>query len=201
MANAKEFEDVLACIGDMHGGGRPLKFPEGSAESVPLRDLSQKDKYHWQMPFEDVAKELGIKAARSTLEHIFHDQHGLFRRKATHKPCLSPQHIEAHLAFCHMALHILINHIVFTDEMWVEFNSVRREQNVTRPVGIDAHEWAIHDRNHERTIRVMFWGAICLGQYSFINRFNLFVYLVAIEGNTFTDFQLRYLFARSTCSP
>ena len=65
-----------------------------------------------------------------------------------------------------MALHILINHIVFTDEMWVEFNSIRRRQNVTRPVGIaDPHEWAIHDRNHERTIRVMFLGAICLGEY------------------------------------
>ena len=28
--------------------------------------ICQQDKEHWQMPFEDIAKELGIQAARST---------------------------------------------------------------------------------------------------------------------------------------
>lgn len=70
------------------------------------------------MPFEDIAKELGIgNIARSTLEHIFHDHHDIFRCKATHKPFLSVEHMEARLAFAHMALHIAMNHIVFTDKM------------------------------------------------------------------------------------
>ena len=114
------------------------------------------------MPFEDIAKELGIQAAWSTLEHVFHDQHGLFRHKATYKPFLSPQHIDSRLAFCHMALNIVIREIVFTDEMWIQFNSVRRQQNVTRKRGVDPHQWAIHKKQNHNTIRVMFWGAICL---------------------------------------
>ena len=95
-----DFQDVLACLEDQHGGGRPQIIPEGSEQSIILYDLSQKDEEYWQMPFEDIAKELGIQAARSTLKHVFHDQHGLFRRKATYKPFLSSQHIESRLAFC-----------------------------------------------------------------------------------------------------
>ena len=99
----------------------------GAGYTIALYDLSQKDEEHWQMPFKDIAKELGIQAARSTLQHVFHDQHGLSRRKATYKPFLSSQHIESWLAFCHMALNIAIREFVFTDEMWIEFNSVRRQ--------------------------------------------------------------------------
>lgn len=155
---------MLACLEDKHDGRRPVKIPEGSEASLALRDLSQKDEAHWQMPFEDIAKELEIQAARSTLENVFHDHHNIFRRKATHKPSLSAEHIESRLAFAHMALHIAIQWIVFTDEMWVEFNSTRRQRNVSRVKGVDPNEWAIHDKDGEKpTIRVMFWGAICLG--------------------------------------
>lgn len=142
----------------------PTRIAEGSQTSIALRDLSQQDEIHWQMPFEDIAKELGItNIARSTLEHIFHDHHDIFRRKATHKPFLSAEHMEARLAFAHMALHIAMNHIVFTDEMWVEFNSIRRAYNVSRTRGGDSNEWAINNKE-VTTIRVMFWGAICMGQ-------------------------------------
>lgn len=110
---------MLACLDNEHGGGLPPKIAEHSKASVALRDLSQQDEAHWQMPFEDIAKELNINVARSTLEHVFHDHHDIFRRKATHKPSLSADHMEARLAFAHIALHIAMNHIVFTDEMWV----------------------------------------------------------------------------------
>ncbi|RPB04650.1 hypothetical protein L873DRAFT_1928331 [Choiromyces venosus 120613-1] len=100
-------------------------FPEGCDESIALRDLSQKDEEHWQMPFPEIAKELNITATRSTLEQVFHSQHQIFRRKPAHKPSLSPEQMEARLAFAHMALQIAINTVVFTDEMWVEFNSLR----------------------------------------------------------------------------
>jgi len=157
---------VLACLEDAHGGGREQRFPYGSTESEALRQLSQQDEEHWQMPFLDIAKELGIIAARSTIETVFHLQYNIFRRKQIHKPYLSEEHIEARLAFAHMALHVAIHTIVFTDEMWVEFNSSQRKKgNVSRVVGEDPYKWAIHDRNDENTIRVMFWGAIVLGRH------------------------------------
>lgn len=60
-----------------------------------------------QMLFEDVAKEPGVAGiARSTLEHIFHDCHNIFRHKVTHTPVPSSRYMEGRLAFAHMALHI-----------------------------------------------------------------------------------------------
>ena len=49
-------------------------------EFIALYDLSQQDEKHWQMPFENIAKELGIQAARSTHTSIaiyvtLHDAH------------------------------------------------------------------------------------------------------------------------------
>lgn len=130
-ADSNVFEDVLACLGSEYGGGRPSKIAEDSEESIALYDLSQKDEIHWQMPFEDIAKELGISAARSTLEHVFHDHHDIFRRKTTHKPFFSATHMIVWLAFAHMPLYIAMQRIVFTDEMWVEFNLIRRAFNVS----------------------------------------------------------------------
>ncbi|KAG0132859.1 hypothetical protein HOY82DRAFT_605521 [Tuber indicum] len=91
------------------------------------------------MPFPDIAKELGIVAARSTIESVFHLHHNIFRRRQIYKLYLCESHIESRLAFAHMALHIAVH-------------------------TIDPHRWAIHDHNDEGTIRLMFWGAIALGQ-------------------------------------
>lgn len=55
-------------------------------------------------------------------------------------------------------------HIVFTDEMWVEFNSIRRGFNVSRTRGHDTNKWAIHNKE-VTTIRVLFWEALCMGQW------------------------------------
>ncbi|RPA96404.1 hypothetical protein L873DRAFT_1694580, partial [Choiromyces venosus 120613-1] len=71
--------------------------------------------------------ELGIPTACSTLEQIFHSQHNIFRRKPAHKASLSFEHLEARLVFAHMVLQIAINTIVFTDEMWVEFNKPQHQ--------------------------------------------------------------------------
>ncbi|RPA88806.1 hypothetical protein L873DRAFT_1724535, partial [Choiromyces venosus 120613-1] len=121
-----DFDDVLACLEDELKGGNPERFIEGSEESLALRDLSQKDEEHWERTFPEIVQELGIKAARSTLEQVFHSQHQIFRRKPAHKPSLSMEQLEARLAFAHMALQIAINTIVFTDEIWVEFGKPRR---------------------------------------------------------------------------
>lgn len=118
------------------------------------------------MPFPEIVKELGIRAVRSTLEHVFHEQHNIFRRKPCHKPGLTAEHIEACLAFAHMALNIAMNTIVFTDEMWVEFNPKPRQhwQNVSRVRGENLYQWALHNKNKDcNPIRVMFLGAIATG--------------------------------------
>ena len=143
--------------------GPEAKIPEGSVQSEALRALSQSDELHWQMPFLDITKELGIPAARSTLETVFHGHHNIFRRKPMTKPYLSQTQIESRLHFAHMALHIAIHSIVFTDEMWVEFNSARRQTHVSRIRGADPFRWTIHNKNSDATIRVMFWGAIVIG--------------------------------------
>lgn len=74
----------------------PTRIAEDSKVTIALHDLLQKDEVHWQMPFEDVAKELGIEnIAHSTLEDVFHNHHDIFRRKATHKPRLSANHMKS----------------------------------------------------------------------------------------------------------
>lgn len=75
-----DFDDCLACLAPMHGRGHPPKIAEGSEQSVALKELSQKDELHYQKTFVEIAKKLGIDAARSTLEKMFHEHHNLFRR-------------------------------------------------------------------------------------------------------------------------
>ncbi|RPB04652.1 hypothetical protein L873DRAFT_1786137 [Choiromyces venosus 120613-1] len=153
-ADPGDFDNMLGCLEGYHEGGNPEKYAAGSEESIALRDLSQQDEEHWQQTLPEIAQELGIPAAYSTLEQIFHSQHNIFQRKPTHKPSLSLEHLEARLAFTHMALQIAINTVVFMDEMWIEFNKLRY-----------AHEDALHDHDNEKQpIRVMFWDAIILGE-------------------------------------
>jgi hypothetical protein len=89
------------------------------------------------MPFPEIAEELYQETGddiydqpRSTLEHIFHEHHHIFRRKAPRKLDLSLVRIEACIAFGHMALQIAIHLIVFTDEIWIVFRAAQRQGNV-----------------------------------------------------------------------
>ncbi|RPA90329.1 hypothetical protein L873DRAFT_1795552 [Choiromyces venosus 120613-1] len=151
-------------IESCYGGGNPEKYAEGSKESNALQDLSQKDEEHWQRTFPEIASELGIPAACSTLEQIFHSQHNIFQRKTAHKPSLLQDQIEAQLAFAYMAIHIAINIIIFTNEMWVEFNKPHCQWNVSQYRGINANENTLHNKDNEKQpICVMFWGAIVNG--------------------------------------
>lgn len=45
----------------------------------------------------------------------------------------------------------------------MEFNSTGRWTNITRNRGVDLNQWALYAKQDYRTIRVIFWGAICLG--------------------------------------
>lgn len=71
--------------------------------------------------------------------------------------------MEAQLAFARMAHDIAMNLIVFTNEMWVEFNSIQRGFNGSRTCGSDPNELTIHNKE-VFTTRVMFWGVIHIGQ-------------------------------------
>lgn len=47
--------------------------------------------------------------------------------------------------------------------MWVEFNSPRREGNVSRPKGANPYDFAIHEDFNPNPIKLMFWGCIAYG--------------------------------------
>jgi hypothetical protein len=54
------FDEVLLQLEDVPLLGRKQAIPEGSIESQSLGELALKDKMHWDMPFPEVAKELGM---------------------------------------------------------------------------------------------------------------------------------------------
>lgn len=58
-----------------------------------------------------------------------------------------------------MTFQVAMQHIVFIDEMKVEFNSTGKMFNLSRKGGVDPIEWAIHNKK-TTTIRIMFLGAI-----------------------------------------
>lgn len=163
-ADSNDFHNVLACLDNECSSGLPPKTAQNSEASIVLRDLLGQGEARWRVPFENIAGELGVCLARSTLGRVFHDHHDIFRRKGTHKPSLNASYMEAWLAFAHLALHIAMNHIVFTDETWVEFNSIRRAFNLSRKRRRDPNEWALHNIQVS-TIWVMLWGTICMRQW------------------------------------
>lgn len=159
----EDFEAVLMVIGtdiDRAGMGLTEKISEGSAEFQALAKLTLKDEEHYRKPSPEIAKELGISAARSTIENVMHNHHAIFRYHGRKKPGLDDEHWRNRVNFADMALHMSIKAIVFTDEMWVEFNSVQHEGNVSRPKGANAYNYAIHHDFNPTTIHVMFWGCM-----------------------------------------
>jgi hypothetical protein len=111
------------------------------------------------MTWVDVAKEAGVSAARSTIERLFHS-HDLFRYQTRLKPPLTDEIMKSRVELAKLALTIDIRRIVFTDEMWVEFNSSRRQTHQTRKKGENPYDVAEPRKEDEATIRVMFWSAI-----------------------------------------
>lgn len=62
--------DLYSVLEDKPRSGRPVKIAKGSEESRALRDLALQDQDHWQKPWPEIAKEAGIKCARSTIEKV-----------------------------------------------------------------------------------------------------------------------------------
>ncbi|KAF8247132.1 hypothetical protein K440DRAFT_661615 [Wilcoxina mikolae CBS 423.85] len=161
-----EFEAVYACLESIeeksHYNGAEKRKTINNSTAQALVDRATRDLARRDMTWVDVAKEMEITGARSTLERIFH-AHNIFRYKARIKPPLTMQVLQDRVRLGKLGLTIDICHIVFTDEMWVEFNSSRRQSHQTRSKGENVYEVARPRKDDAATIRIMFWSAInCL---------------------------------------
>ena len=142
-----------------NGSLKRKRFPADSPEAKSLLDLSMSDLDHRDMPWIDVAKEAGVMAARSTIEKLFHE-HNVFRYVARLKPMLTERMRDDRVELARLGLTIDVRRIVFTDEMWIEFNSTRRKTHQTRYKGENPFEVAKAKKSDAATIRLMFWSAI-----------------------------------------
>jgi hypothetical protein len=79
-------DDILDNLGSKERPGRPVVIPEGSADSKLLGEMALKDQEHWDMPFPDLAKELGILHSRLTIEGVMDKHPNIFRCKPCEKP-------------------------------------------------------------------------------------------------------------------
>jgi hypothetical protein len=84
------FDDALNGLHDSARPGRPEAMPQGGADSEALERMALADKKHWDMTFVELAKELYINHARSTIERVMHEHHNIYRRKARVKPPTNP---------------------------------------------------------------------------------------------------------------
>jgi hypothetical protein len=157
------FDDLLNELHDTPKPGRPECMPKGGAESEALGHLALLDKRHWDMTFVELAKELYIHHARSTLERVMHQHHNIYRRKSRVKPPTNAFSEADRVRLAEEGLEIPEDAIVYSDEMWVEFNKLRRQGNQSRKRGSDPYLQADHRDKDEGTIRMMVWAAIAKG--------------------------------------
>jgi hypothetical protein len=157
------FDDVLNELHDAPRSGRPESMPKGGAESEALGKLALLDKKHWDMTFVELAKELYIHHARSTIERVMHQHHNIYRRKSRVKPPTNPFSEADRIRLAEEGLEIPEDAIVYSDEMWVEFNKLRRKGNQSRKRGSDPYLQADQRDKDEGTIRIMVWAAIAKG--------------------------------------
>jgi len=161
--NRITLDDMLGALKDAKRQGRPQVIPEGSANSQQLGEMAIKNKEHWDMPFPDLAKALGIAGARSTIECIMHNHHSIFRRKPREKPPLDTVQQADSIRLAEEGLQLPQEAIIFSDEMWVEFNSTRRKKNQSRKRGSNPYLQVDKKDKDNGTIRVMVWAAIAKG--------------------------------------
>ena len=142
-----------------NGTSKRPQFSSDSLDAKKVLDLSISDLDHRDRPWPDTAKEAGVIAARSTIEKLFHS-YNVFRYVARLKPSLTPQMMEKRVNLAKLGITIDIYRIVFTDKMWIEFNSSRRKTHQTRIKGENPFDVAKAKKNNTATIRLMFWSGI-----------------------------------------
>ena len=79
-------------------------IPEGSEASLALKKASQDGPKGYTKTFPQLAEDLGIKAARSTIERVMHNHHNIYRFPPhPPKPALNLYHKEARMDFAFWA--------------------------------------------------------------------------------------------------
>jgi hypothetical protein len=156
---------IHACLAgpdeNKNGAKKQIKITLHSETAMELIALATSDAIQRDMTWPEVAKELDIHVARSTLEKIFHGNR-LHRYVSPHKPPLTEKMMHDRVALAELGLTIDIRRIVFTDEMCVKFNEQRRPHKQKRFQ--DENPWECprpkRDKNPDSPGRVMFTSAI-----------------------------------------
>ena len=87
--------------------GRPEVIPEGSEKSLALQSASQDGPKGYRKTFPKLAQDLGIKAARSTIERVMHNHHNIHRFSPNKpKPALNMYHKEARMNYAYWAMRM-----------------------------------------------------------------------------------------------
>jgi len=156
-------DNMLGALQDAKRQGQPQVIPNGSTTSQLLEAMAIKDQEHWDMPCPDLANPLGIAGARSTIQHDMHNHHSSFRRKPRENSPLATVQQADHIRLAEEGLQLPQHAIIFSDEMWVEFNSTHWKKNQSWKHGSNPYLHVDKKDTHNGTNRVIVWAAIAKG--------------------------------------
>lgn len=165
--NSEDVTKILEHCEEAPGRGRRPNHPPGSTVSKRLREVSQQDAFHQDLPHSQIAievsKELDIYIDRTTADRILKGHHNIFRYRPRLKPPLTRAHRASRYELACWALpHIEAGDIfIFSDEFAVESGNHRRLPNISRPADANPYNYC---RTEPPTFQsFMFWGAIAYG--------------------------------------
>lgn len=157
-ADCEDFHEVLACVGDADRPGRDTRVIDGTELSAKIRKAMLD--HHDLQPHIAVLDQENIdipgkkKPHRSLIQRIQHQHESqyngetmtnLVRVLQPTKPQLNHTHEKKREEFCEWAIQKLKEGAIFicSDESWHEIGGpVRHRQRITKPVGVDSHQWA-----------------------------------------------------------
>ena len=99
-----------------------------------MKELATQDEEHRLRTFPQIAREVGVQAADSTIYKIMpaHQHHSLYRYRPRHKPPLDATGKQNRLRLVDWALTQPIESFVYTDEMMLEVGAVRHTKHLRR---------------------------------------------------------------------
>jgi hypothetical protein len=97
--------------------------------------MAMNDTEHWDMPFPDLAKALGIASAHCKIEPVGHNRHSIFRCKLMEKPPFDAVQEVDRIWLNQEGLQLQQEAINYSDEMWVDLNSTHKKKNQSRKSG------------------------------------------------------------------